>query len=132
MATQRVSRLQKQMLRWLLTDHHRTRGVLASSHEELVKALGGDKGNISHSLRTLEARGWIVLGRTPGGRAESLYLRGCLKSLCGCMKRSPCEIGIMDFRGLRAIGTPSEAALHRSKTLISGLFKQPLSSTLSI
>jgi DNA-binding MarR family transcriptional regulator len=74
MAMQRVSRLQKQMLRWLLTDHHRTRGVLASSHEELVKALGGDKGNISHSLRALEARGWIVLGRTPGGRAESLSL----------------------------------------------------------
>jgi DNA-binding MarR family transcriptional regulator len=74
MATQRVSRLQKQMLRWLLADHQRTRGVLASSHEEFVQALGGDKGNISHSLRTLEARGWIVLGRTPGGRAESLYL----------------------------------------------------------
>ena len=74
MATQRVSRLQKQMLRWLLTDHQCTRGVLASSHEELVKALGSDKGNISHSLRTLEARGWLVLGRTPGGRAESLYL----------------------------------------------------------
>ena len=74
MATQRVSRLQKQMLRWLLTDYQRTRGVLASSHEELVKALGSDKGNISHSLRTLAARGWIVLGRTPGGRAESLYL----------------------------------------------------------
>ena len=74
MAAQRVSRLQKQMLRWLLADHHRTRGVIASSHEELVQALGGDKGNISHSLRTLEARGWIVLGRTPGGRAESLYL----------------------------------------------------------
>jgi DNA-binding MarR family transcriptional regulator len=74
MAAQRVSRLQKQMLRWLLADHYRTRGVIASSHEELVQALGGDKGNISHSLRTLEARGWIVLGRTPGGRAESLYL----------------------------------------------------------
>ena len=74
MAAQRVSRLQKQMLRWLLADHHRTRGVIASSHEALVKALGGDKGNISHSLRTLEARGWIVLGRTPGGRTESLYL----------------------------------------------------------
>ena len=74
MATQRVSRLQKQMLRWLLADHHRTRGVLASSHTELVKALRGDKGNISHSLRMLEARGWIVLGRTPGGRTESLYL----------------------------------------------------------
>jgi DNA-binding MarR family transcriptional regulator len=74
MATQRVSRLQKQMLRWLLADQQRTRGVLASSHAELVKALGGDKGNISHSLRTLEARGWIVLGRISGGRAEALYL----------------------------------------------------------
>jgi DNA-binding MarR family transcriptional regulator len=74
MATQRVSRLQQQMLRWLLADHHRTRGVMASSHAELVQALGGDKGNISHSLRTLEARGWIVLGRTRGGRAEALYL----------------------------------------------------------
>lgn len=74
MATQRVSRLQKQMLRWLLADQQRTRGVLASSHAELVKALRGDKGNISHSLHTLEARGWIVLGRTPGGRSESLYL----------------------------------------------------------
>ena len=74
MAAQRMSRLQTQMLRWLLADHDRTRGVIASSHEALVKALGGDKGNISHSLRTLEARGWIVLGRTPGGRTESLYL----------------------------------------------------------
>ena len=74
MATQRVSRPQKQMLWWLLTDHQRTRGVLASSHEALVKALDSDKGNISHSLRTLEARGWLVLGRTPGGRVESLYL----------------------------------------------------------
>src|SRR5262245_42463248 len=74
MATQRVSRLQKQMLRWLLADHQRTRGILASSHVELVEALRGDKGNISHSLRTREARGWIVLGRTPGGRSESLYL----------------------------------------------------------
>ena len=74
MAAQRVSRRQKDILRWLLTDHQRTRGVMASSHAELVKALGGDKGNMSHSLRTLEVRGWIVLGRTPGGRAESLYL----------------------------------------------------------
>ena len=74
MATQRVSRLQKQMLRWLLVDHQRTRGALASSHAELVKALRSDKGNISHSLRTLEARGWIVLGRTPSGRSESLDL----------------------------------------------------------
>jgi DNA-binding MarR family transcriptional regulator len=74
MTTQRVSRLQHHILRWLLADHPRTRGVIARSHAELVKALGGDKGNISHSLRPLEARGWLVLGRTPGGRADSLYL----------------------------------------------------------
>ena len=74
MATQRVSRLQKQMLQWLLADHHRTRGILASSHTELVKALRGDKGNISHSLRTLEERGWIVILRTPGGQANSIDL----------------------------------------------------------
>lgn len=74
MAAQRVLRLQQQQRRWLLADHDRTRGVIASRHEALVKTLGGDKGKISHSLRTLEARGWIVLGRTPGGRTESLYL----------------------------------------------------------
>ena len=81
MTTQRVSRLQKHILRWLLADHQRTRGVIASSHAELVKALGGDKGNLSHSLRTLEARGWLVLGRTPGGRAElsTLHPQGSKK-----------------------------------------------------
>jgi hypothetical protein len=66
MATHRMSRLHKRILRWLLADHQRTRGVTASSHEELVKALGGDKGNSSHSLHTLQARGWIGLGRTRG------------------------------------------------------------------
>jgi DNA-binding MarR family transcriptional regulator len=74
MATQRVSRLHQRILRWLLADQQRTRGVITSSHYELVKAVGRDKGNISHSLHSLEARGWIVLSRTPGGRAESLYL----------------------------------------------------------
>jgi hypothetical protein len=34
----------------------------------------GDKGNISHSLRTLEARGWLVIDRSAGGKAESLRL----------------------------------------------------------
>lgn len=74
MVTQRVSRLQKRMLRLLLAEHHRTHGGTAMEHRELVKALAGDKSNISHSLRTLETRGWIVIGRTRGGRAESLDL----------------------------------------------------------
>jgi hypothetical protein len=50
MAIARVSQLQKQILRWVAADHRRTQGVLASSHQELVQALQGDKGNISHSL----------------------------------------------------------------------------------
>ena len=74
MARQRVSRLHKSLLRWCVEDHQRTHGSTASSHQELIEAVPGDKGNISRSLRTLEERGWIVIGRTPGGKAEYLYL----------------------------------------------------------
>jgi DNA-binding Lrp family transcriptional regulator len=67
MATQRLSQLQKRIMRLLLAEHRRTRGGTSMGHVELVKALGGDKSNISHRLRTLESRGIIVIGRTPGG-----------------------------------------------------------------
>jgi hypothetical protein len=40
----------------------------------LGRALSGDKGNISQSLRTLEARGLLVIGRSPGGQAQSVRL----------------------------------------------------------
>jgi DNA-binding MarR family transcriptional regulator len=74
MATQRLSRLHQRILQWLAVDHQRTRGFIGSSHEELVKALQRDKGTISRSLRTLEARGWIVIGRSSGGKAQHLTL----------------------------------------------------------
>ena len=74
MAMQRLSRLQKRILGWLEADAQRTKGVILSSHEDLVKALPGDKGNISRSLHTLEARGWIVIGRSSGGKAQHLTL----------------------------------------------------------
>lgn len=70
----RLSQLQKRMLHWLAADHQRTQGRITSSHQELVRALHRDKGNISHSLRTLETRGWLVIGRSSGGKAESLML----------------------------------------------------------
>jgi len=57
-----------------MAEHGRTQGGTASSHYELVQVLGGDKGNISHSLHTLEERGWIVILRTPGGQANSIAL----------------------------------------------------------
>ncbi len=74
MAPPRVSRLQKHILRVLLTEHYRTHGGTSMGHLELIKALGGDKSNISHSLRTLEMRGWIVIGRTSGSWAAYLDL----------------------------------------------------------
>jgi len=74
MAAVRLSRLQKRMLRWLAADEQRTRGLITSSHPELVAALPSAKGNISHSLRRLEMQGLIVLTRTSGGNTESVYL----------------------------------------------------------
>ena len=74
MAMQRLSRLHKRILEWLAADAQRTKGVLLSNHEDLVKALPGDKGNLSRSLHTLEARGWIVIGRSHGGKAHHLTL----------------------------------------------------------
>ena len=74
MAGVRLSRLQRRILRWLVADEQRTRGMISSSHPELVGALPAAKGNISHRLRLLQTRGWIVIGRTLGGKAESLYL----------------------------------------------------------
>ena len=45
MAAVRLSRLQRQMLRWLVADEQRTRGMITSSHPELVAALPSAKGN---------------------------------------------------------------------------------------
>jgi DNA-binding MarR family transcriptional regulator len=74
MATWRLSRLQQRILRWLAVDHQRTKGLIVSSHEDRVKALREDKSNISRSLRTLEARGWLMIGRSPGGKAQHVTL----------------------------------------------------------
>ena len=73
MAAVRLSRLQTRILRWLAADEQRTRGMITSSHPELVAALPSAKGNISHSLRRLETQGLIVM--TPHARGEN---RKCL------------------------------------------------------
>ena len=74
MATVRLSQLQRRILRWLAADEKRTRGMITSSHPELVAAVPSAKGNISHSLRRLETQGLLTMTRTPGGKTESLYL----------------------------------------------------------
>ena len=43
-------------------------------HDALVQALGHNKSNLSHSLRLLETRGFIRMGRTPGGKADVVDL----------------------------------------------------------
>ena len=90
MATQRLSQLQKQILRWLWADEQRTHGGTSSSHHELLQALPSDKSNVSRSLRTLEAREWIVIERTAGGKAQALYLtpEGLKKASEICRKLS--------------------------------------------
>ena len=77
MAPERLSRLQRDILTWLVAEDQRTRGTMAASHEDLVRALvalGFDKGNVSTSLKGLEAKGLVTIARTPAGKAEAVAL----------------------------------------------------------
>jgi DNA-binding MarR family transcriptional regulator len=74
MAPERLSRLQHCILAWLAAEEQRTRGTMSASHEDLVHALAHDKGNLSHSLKGLEAKGLIHITRTTGGKAEAVDL----------------------------------------------------------
>ena len=78
----RLSTLQKRILCWLDAEERRTKRVFSSSHQQHEQALPHAKGNISHSLRLLEARGLVKIGRSPGGQAENVRLtsEGCQKA----------------------------------------------------
>ena len=39
-----------------------------------MRALGHDQGNVSHSLRNLQAKGLMTLATTPGGQVEAIDL----------------------------------------------------------
>jgi hypothetical protein len=55
MAVQRLLRQHQRILHGVAMDHQRTRGMITSSHQELVCALSGDQGNIRHRLYPREA-----------------------------------------------------------------------------
>jgi hypothetical protein len=74
MAPERLSQLQRRILAWLWAEAQRTRGTMAASHADLVRALAHDKGNVSRSLMRLEDRGLITIPRTPGRKAEAVAL----------------------------------------------------------
>jgi DNA-binding MarR family transcriptional regulator len=83
MAPERLSRLQRQILAWLWAEEQRTYGSMPASHETLVRAFAHEKGNLSHSLKNLEAKGFIQIARTPGGRAAALDLTAAGRSRLG-------------------------------------------------
>jgi len=70
----RLSRLQRRILAWLVAEEQRTRGTMAASYQDLMRALDHNKGNLSHSLQNLEAKGLVIRRRTPGGKTEALDL----------------------------------------------------------
>jgi DNA-binding MarR family transcriptional regulator len=70
----RLSRLQRRILAWLAAEEQRTHGTMSASHEALVRALAHDKGNLSHSLSNLEAKGLIRIARATSGKAEAVDL----------------------------------------------------------
>jgi len=75
MAKQRLSHLQKRILAWLRHEYVRTKGSVSPGNLELVKALSDiDKTSISRSLKNLQQKGLISVGRTAGGKAEYLVL----------------------------------------------------------
>jgi DNA-binding MarR family transcriptional regulator len=74
MVPNRLSRLQRRILTWLATEEAGTRGTMAADHRDLVEAIAHDKGNLSTSLKGLEAKGLVRITRTPGGRAEAIDL----------------------------------------------------------
>jgi hypothetical protein len=77
----RWSKLQERRLCWLDAER-RTDRLVPSSPQQLLRALPNAKGNVSHSLRLLEAHGLVEIGRSPGGHAEHVRLapEGCQKA----------------------------------------------------
>jgi DNA-binding MarR family transcriptional regulator len=74
MAAERLSGLQRRMLAWVYEAEARSGWHTSASYFELRRALGGNKGNMSVSVRNLEAKGLIQVYRTRGGQASSVWL----------------------------------------------------------
>jgi len=75
MTQQRLSHLQRRILIWLRHEYRRTKGTISPSNQKLIAALSDiNKISISRSLKNLEAKGLISVGRTAGGIAEFLVL----------------------------------------------------------
>jgi len=75
MTQHRLSHLQKRILAWLEAEYIRTKGSVSPGNQDLVKALSDvDKVSISRTLKNMEQKGLISVGRTPGGQAMFINL----------------------------------------------------------
>lgn len=74
MAAERLSGLQRRMLEWLYEAEASSGWRLSASYFDLRRGLGGNKGNLSVSVRNLEAKGLIQSYRTSGGQVSSVWL----------------------------------------------------------
>lgn len=70
----RLSRLQRRILGYVYAAQARSGWHVTPSYVELVRALDGNKGNVSTSVRNLEAKGLIEVYRTQGGQTTSIWL----------------------------------------------------------
>ena len=74
MAAERLSGLQRRILEWVYEAEASSGWHISPSYFDLRQALGGNKGNMSMSVRNLEAKGLIKAYRTRGGQASSVWL----------------------------------------------------------
>lgn len=74
MAAERLSGLQRRMLQGVYEAPASSGWHSSPSYFDLQRALGGNKGNLSVSLRNLEAKGLVKVYRTSGGQASSVWL----------------------------------------------------------
>ncbi len=67
-----------------MPDYERSKGSRSMGNYELVAELkqqGFDSGNASKSIKNLEAKGLVTVGRTWRGKAENVVLTATAKKL---------------------------------------------------
>lgn len=75
MPTRRLGWLDVWILCWLRADAQRSQGLLAASSQKLLAGFARqEQQQICASLASLETKGLIVVGRTPGGKPAYLAL----------------------------------------------------------
>ena len=87
MAAQRLSGLQRRLVQWVYETEAGSGSSYRPGYDELRRALGGNKGNMSVSVRNLEAKGLVKVYRTSGGQASTVWLTEAGKNRAWKLKK---------------------------------------------